>query len=329
MRKLTYALAALFMLLSSACENPYHPDNDGTEPDGGQPAAAANFTIRVSAPEQSDFDESTTAEAASQYRTTRPLLHKQPLRTQRAVGEVCSRLSIAIYTNSGGSYTKVKEIAQQRGDSGFGTASIQLSQGTYTIVAIAHNGDGKPTMTNPEKIPFSGNKVTDTFFCTEEVTVGDDTTADLCLHRAVAMVNFSTTDATPADITKMRFYYTGGSSTFNAISGYGCVNSKQTEERTVDASFHSSASTYDIYTFPRQDSEAIALTVSALDKSGNAIFEYKFNDIPVALNYKTLCHGKFFGEDAGGGRIAPAFTIDDEWSGEHDYPFDTKYGEIE
>lgn len=36
-------------------------------------------------------------------------------------------------------------------------------------------------------------------------------------------------DEIPEQAKKIKFYYTGGSSTLNAKTGYGCVNSKQTE----------------------------------------------------------------------------------------------------
>ena len=123
-------------------------------------------TITIAAPEQSDYNES------SEAKVPHTIKWQQPLRSKREVSEVCSRLSIAVYTHSGNSYSKVNEVSQQRDDKNFGTTSLTLAQGTYTIVAIAHNGDGKPTMTDPKKIPFANNKVTDTFYATEEIVVG-------------------------------------------------------------------------------------------------------------------------------------------------------------
>ena len=63
--------------------------------------------------------------------------------------------------------------------------------------------------------------------------------------------------------------------------------------------------------------------------NSNHIFEHKFSNISVAVNYKTNCHGTFFGEDPEGGRVAPSITINDEWKGEKDYTFDTTQEEFE
>lgn len=324
MRHLPHVIATLAVVLFTACDNPYHPDSsDDNPPTQEVPATKGNFTITIAAPEQSDYNESSEAQAPHTIKW------QQPLRSKREVSEVCSRLSIAVYTHSGNSYSKVNEVSQQRDDKNFGTTSLTLAQGTYTIVAIAHNGDGKPTMTDPKKIPFANNKVTDTFYATEEIVVGENTTTTLHLNRAVAMINFCTTDNTPADITTMQFYYTGGSSTFNAIDGYGCVKSKQNEKRSVKPEFHNGQSSYELFTFPHQDATPITLTVTALDNNSNHIFEHKFSDISVAVNYKTNCHGTFFGEDPEGGRVAPSITINDEWKGEKDYTFDTTQEEFE
>ena len=42
-----------------------------------------------------------------------------------------------------------------------------------------------------------------------------------------------TDEEIPATVAKLKFYYTGGSSTFSPRDGYGCVNSKQTEVRST------------------------------------------------------------------------------------------------
>lgn len=94
--------------------------------------------------------------------------------------------------------------------------------------------------------------------------------------RVVAKFRLVVKDPTPEDVKTMKFYYTGGSSTFNALTGYGCVNSKQTELRSVKESAYTEESYYDIYTFPHdpEESKKLKVDISALSSasSSSALF---------------------------------------------------------
>ena len=343
MPKTLYIVTFLILAFCAACDNPYSPDSDdgGTGTTTGTTKKDCNVTLRVANLEQVDYNEASNNEASNNEASineafgneasTKDGIYRSASEST-PVGEVCTRLSFAVYDiNDDGSYTKVGEVSQTNSDNAFGTADLSVTTGTHLLVVIAHNGTAKPTMTNPEKITFPNNKTTDTFFCTQQFSVSDGgtTSLNLNLKRAVAKVCFSPDDKTPSKITKMRFYYTGGSSTFNAVSGYGCVNSKQTEDRPVVASAHEGSSTYSIYTFPRSDSNSINLDVTAMDNNDTKLYYRKFSDIPITLNYITRCHGNFFGEDPSGGRVAPDVTIDTRWSSELDYTFDSPSTNIE
>ena len=73
--------------------------------------------------------------------------------------------------------------------------------------------------------------MTDTFYYYGDLVVTSEVQSyDLTLTRAVAMFRMVLTDdEIPSTVTKFKFYYTGGSSTFSPSAGYGCVNSKQKE----------------------------------------------------------------------------------------------------
>ena len=330
MPKINNLITALILIVCAACENPYHPDSGGDGGTGTTPGdgkSNKNLTLRVS-----DFEQTTFNENENDGESGQPTEKRHGLsRSGVSAKEMCSLLSFAVYSNADGSYKKVGEVSQDCGDNSFGTAELSVDKGSYLLVVIGHNGTGKATMTNPEKITFPNNKTTDTFFCSHNFTISDDkaATIDLCLKRAVAKVVFSPEDKTPDKVAKMQFYYTGGSSTFDAISGKGCVNSKQTEERNVEPEAHDGSSSYDIYTFPRDNSNAINLQVTAFESSGTALFKRQFNNIPVTSNFITRCHGKFFGDDASGGRVAPGVSIDGQWSSEHDYQFEDPSSEFE
>ena len=58
-----------------------------------------------------------------------------------------------------------------------------------------------------------------------QMDIEDDATYDVTLKRAVGKFRLVVKDETPKTIKQMKIYYTGGSSTFDATTGYGCVNS--------------------------------------------------------------------------------------------------------
>ena len=234
------------------------------------------------------------------------------------ITELCSRLNIAIFDDEG---TKVKTVAQKEGDASFGTVAMTLAAGTYQLVVIAHNGEGSATITSTEKVTFPNNKVTDTFYYYGDLVVTSEVQSyDLTLTRAVAMFRMVLTDdEIPSTVTKFKFYYTGGSSTFSPSVGYGCVNSKQTEIRPV-----ADDGTYEIFTLPHTEEDVLTkLTVTALDANDNTVKERVFENIPVTRNQITRYTGSFFGSGGSGQTSDGTFrlTADPVWDSVNGYTF--------
>ena len=238
------------------------------------------------------------------------------------ITEICTRLNIAIFSADG---TKVKTVAQKESDSDFGTVALTLAAGTYRLVVIAHNCDGSATITSEEKVTFPNNKVTDTFYYDGDLVVTSDVQSyDLTLTRAVAMFRLVLTDEEiPSNVAKLKFYYVGGSSTFSPKDGYGCVNSKQTEIRTVPVGFPDGMS-FDIYTLPHTEEDVLTkLTVTALDANDNTVKERVFENVPVTRNQITSYTGSFFGSGGSGQQSDGTFrmTADPDWDSVNGYTF--------
>ena len=235
------------------------------------------------------------------------------------ITELCSRLNVAIFDADG---MKVKTVAQKEGDTGYGTVALTLAAGTYQLVVIAHNGEGSATITSTEKVTFPNNKVTDTFYYYGDLVVTDSKQSyDLTLTRAVAMFRLVLTDEEiPSTVTKFKFYYVGGSSTFSPKEGYGCVNSKQTEIRTVA----DGVTTFDIFTLPHTEDDVLTkLTVTALDANDNTVKERIFENVPVTRNQITRYTGSFFGSGGSGQQTDGTFrlTADGDWDSVNGYTF--------
>ena len=279
-----YLFIALTMLIA-ACEKPILDEDIVTKNE-------ANVILHMTQFEQTAFTRAATD-----------------------ITDLCTRLNIAIFDADG---TKVKTVAQKDTDSDFGTVALTLSAGIYQLVVIAHCCDGSATITSIEKVTFPSNKVTDTFYYYGDLVVTDS--QHLTLTRAVAMLRFVLTDEEiPSNVTRLKFYYTGGSSTFSPSAGYGCVNSKQTEYRTIAPGL----TVFDIYTLPHtEDNVLTKLTVTALDANDNTLKERVFENVPVTRNQITRYTGSFFGN--GGGTTSDGtfrLTADGDWDSVNGYTF--------
>ena len=233
--------------------------------------------------------------------------------------DYCSRLSIAIFDGE----EKVKTL-NLKAEDGYEDIGMNLDAGKYRMVAIGHNGSGNCTISSPEKVKFYKNKMTDTFFYygTFNVIDGEDTDDYILLNRAVAQFKVHITDATlPAEAHSIKFYYTGGSSTLDAVTGYGCVQSRQTETFKLQEDIRD----YSVYTFPREENKGLKMTINILDADAQSIKEYSKEGVPVKRNNITLTNISIKDhtitdpdqkEDDGSGKGNLGFTVNPDWEGE-------------
>lgn len=270
-KTLTYALLVfVFCSFSTSCQKAVVEEEAGTEEaTDGEVAVQLN----VMSMEQFDF-----AKASPRSRATE-------------IKSLCTRINIALYQNG----EQVKKVNQTDSEDGFGSLTLKLKKGRYAMLVLAHSGAGNPTMTHPEKVTFTDNKVTDTFFLYDSLIVSTDASVDITLHRAVAMFRLKMTDSMPSNVTTMHFYYTGGSSTFDATTGYGCVASKQNQQFSVGEEQWGTAQTYEVYTFPHADGRTLKMQIKALNDN-EVVKSRVFTDVPVTKNQITQYSGQFFSD---------------------------------
>lgn len=292
MKKLfLFGMAAVMM---AACEKPIV--GDGYDVDEGD----ANVVLRFAPYQQQGFTRAATQ-----------------------LTDQCSRLSVAVFDEDDAKVGSTKSFKST--DANFGTVNLSLPEGTYTVVAVAHNAiDGNATITSPTKVTFPSNKMTDTFcYCGELVVDGDGINEELQMQRVVAMMRLTLTDEQiPSDVARLKFYYTGGSSTLNPRTGYGCVNSKQTEYRSVIGDDGQPVKVYEIYTAPHEQNDILKLTITSQDADNSSISEFSpMENIPVTRNKITTWEGSLF--DGGGGGSSSSggigLTLDTQWDGTISY----------
>ena len=208
-------------------------------------------------------------------------------------------------------------------DEDFCTLSLQLTAGTYWVVAVGHSSTISATIKSPEVVQFTaseGEKLTDTFCHCSQISIGGETkTYTLPMYRAVAMIQFCLTDEqVPDNFAYFLMEYTGGSANFNPQTLEGITKSSQSEKR-----IRNELMTHQAYTFPYLSTSCLLkITVSATDMDGTVIRKRTFEDVPVTRNRITTYTGHFF-ED-GDGQFTQSdsgFVVHADWEGEDTYNF--------
>lgn len=233
-----------------------------------------------------------------------------------------TKLNIMLFDADGERvFDKVR--TQTSDDDDWGTLSLKLTAGTYTVVAVGHSSKNSATIKSPEVVQFTasdGEKLTDTFcHCSQIVVSGDAQQYDLDMYRAVAMIQFYLKDTEfPANFSHFLMEYTGGSANLNPTTLEGITKSSQSEKRTTNG-----IQIYQAFTFPYMATSCyIKMTCSALDVDGTVIRKRTFDAIPVTRNRITTYTGPFF-EDGDGVFTQSdfSFLIHADWDGEDNYEF--------
>ncbi len=263
-------------------------------------ASGFNVRFRVSDISIGEFDARKEAASAS-----------RAVVDAKELGNV---MNFAVYKEG----VKVDAVNQSADEEGFGLVSSKLAEGSYKVVFVVHSGKGNATMSKPEEISFPNNKMTDTFSACVDLEVKKDTTVDVTLSRRVAMYKVTLEEAIPEDVATMMFYYTGGSSTLDATTGFGCKNSRQTEVREVTA--REAGQTFSVYTLPHEPKDTLKMTITALDSEGGTLKERTFEGIPIELNKVTTHSCSFFdSQTTEYGNCEFLVKGDNEWDGNIEY----------
>ncbi len=294
MKKKNYAWLVLLLLtltttLTSCEKFTLEETSTGSELD-----ANANVTIRVQKLQDTELSRCTKASDG------------------KKLEDVCTRVSFVVFDGE----EKLVSKNQTSEDEDFGICHLSLDEGEYRLVVIAHSGAGNCSVSTPEKVKFYNNKMTDTFYYYGRLSVSEDgATADINMKRAVAAFHLHITDETLSkDVKSIKFYYTGGSSTLDATTGYGCVSSRQTET----FNFTETSRDFTVYTCPHEEEKDINMTISILDPDAKVLKSYQKTDLKLKCNTITTANISI----ANGGDIEEgkddgiSFTIDDKWGDE-------------
>ena len=230
-----------------------------------------------------------------------------------ALNEVCSRITFCIYSGEGDKPDKIQKD-QTLETENFGSLDILLEEGTYTLVVLAHNGDGNPTMTTPSKTTFNNKKTrkaTDTFLYCQKISVHENMEPiEVNLERVVAKLELNLTDQTiPESISKIQIEVVGTSQSLNVYTGLGLNSTKITEVIDVQPDDR----LFDMYMFVREGHNTMNITVTAIDSLDQEYNKMTMENVPVAKNKITRCSGQMFRKQTY--TAGMAVSVNDAWAG--------------
>ena len=243
-------------------------------------------------------------------------------RAASGIAAHASKLNVQLFDEDGQKvFSSVR--TQTKDDDGFGTMAVELADGVYTVVAVAHSSARSATIKSPEVVQFTaqdGEKLTDTFCHVSTVEVsGESHSFTLPMHRAVAMVQLHLTDETlPEDVWYIKADYSGGSANVNPTSLEGITKSNQSERRIKnDLRLHQ------FFTFPyMSETGTLKMTISATTSDGTVLRQRTFDDVPVKRNRITTYEGKLFGDGDWTATMTDfSFVVNADWEGEDRYEF--------
>ena len=229
-------------------------------------------------------------------------------------------IDVAIFSGN----TRVYAATQLKGDAStyttFGEFECRLPIGTYTMVAVARNrSDGDEfTITSPTQAAYTTERARETFCNTQTIQVDGTTPVDVSpvMNRVMAMFWLTSTDAVPADVSRIRTTYTAGSKSFNPTTGlatddegFVVTNSAKPDKNGV----------LDIFSivFLAADQETMDLTIDVLDANNTVLLTKHLKDVHFRRNQITKATGAVFTPDP----TTLTFTLNTTWLPDEHYNF--------
>lgn len=234
--------------------------------------------------------------------------------------EAINALTLAFYQGS----TEVEKITQLKADAStyesFGTFTLSLPMGSYTLVAIAHTTKtGNPfTLTSPTEAAYTGDHAYETFTHTQALNINSTQPVEISatLSRVITMLTVVSSDGKTANVSNVRMSLSAGGRSFNPTTGFALTNTgfSNTVGNSADIGAHSTSSTV---FFLADDEQTMDVTIETLDSSGNTLFSKTVTDVPFRRNRKTILTGAMYTNDGLGG----SFQLNTDWITQHNGSF--------
>ena len=216
-----------------------------------------------------------------------------------------SRLNVSIFDSIG---NKVASDAQRSTDKNYGLIELDLPNGKYRIAAILHNTEKSVSISDVNKVVFSGS-LGDIHSYYDSLEINDgSSTYNIETQRSVGMFRIILeNDNIPSDVNTYTITYTGSKS-LNLITGCGVTKAKQTDTKNVV----SGTDTLNYYLLPGANDLKYKITLTAY-ANNTEIATYIFEDVIIRTNEITAYRGKLFNNEKNFIQVTYGFKADATW----------------
>lgn len=223
---------------------------------------------------------------------------------------------LAFYEGS----TEVYKTVQLKGDATFGSFTLSLPMGNYTMVAIAYYNHETASfgLTSPTAAAYAGEHAFDTFVKTQTVNITNTTPVDISatLNRINSLLKVVSTDGKTADVTNVRMTLSAGGRSFNPTTGLATVNTGFAN--TVSTSNNTGTTTSSLtYFFLADDEQTLNVTIETLNAGGDVLRTTTVNDVPFKRNRRTVLTGPMYNDV----NLAGSFLVETDWLDDVTIPF--------
>lgn len=175
--------------------------------------------------------------------------------------------------------------------------SVTLPYGHYRVLVLGYNGSRACNIASLNHISWAEDYVPNTFLYCEEFTLNEGANLNkrVTLKHVVAAFRVMSEDLTPNELKKMRFISTAGGTVLDAMTGFTPQNTGRTSDIVVPSNHLGIRDTFTVYLFlPEEQIIVDNYTVQALGQGDAVLYQKRFSNVPLRINYLTEWEGKFF-----------------------------------
>ena len=222
-------------------------------------------------------------------------------------------VTLAFYNAAG---TEVYKTTQLKDDAStyttFGSFSLALPMGSYTMVAVAYTTkDESPfVLTSPTAAAYTGLHAYDTFVKKQTVTISNTDAVDISatLNRIIAQLKVVSTDGKTADVSNVRMTFSAGGKDFNPSTGWAITNTGFANTVGISASTGANSTSLSVL-FLAEDNQEIDVTIETLDADGAVLFSKTVPNVPFKRNRKTILTGAMYTNPS----VSGTFQVENTW----------------
>ena len=202
----------------------------------------------------------------------------------------------------------------------FGDFTCTLPIGSYTMVVIGRDEGNSDvfTLTSPSVAAYTSEKVRETFTKTQSVTIAGTAPVDLgeiTLERVVSQLAIISTDTRPANATKIRTTFGGGSKSFSPATGLAVNDAGFATLSTPSAAVGAKIGVSN-FLFLATDEENMDVTIEVLDANDEVLYTKLVENVPFKRNRLTRLTGALFNAT-----LTTSFNLETTWLSAVDVPF--------